>query len=199
MPQPKRTLCVAVRSLTMAEVWGNACPSVWNIQCGSQSSNSTPLGSPVAPRTPTMVSGEDDSRGVMLDLSQRQSTSTFWSTIQREAAGGFGSTSAEVEHAYATDQSHSLPDIVSDQGERKKTQSEDNAQARSPSQYLYLSEREKIPLQLPSVRVELQDNAQPRERTQSLDVPLLLAELAVCNSLAKFPHPAPLVELSGAP
>jgi hypothetical protein len=71
------------------EVWVKARPSLWNGRCGSETSCSTPLGTATTPPYSLSISAHPRQRiqSVPLPAAKRESTSTVWSTVQRDAAG----------------------------------------------------------------------------------------------------------------
>ncbi|KAH7406246.1 hypothetical protein DE146DRAFT_734960 [Phaeosphaeria sp. MPI-PUGE-AT-0046c] len=184
-----------------SQVWETACPYVWNFQSDSESSNSTPLGSPIASRPPEVMFTEEEGEHITTDESQRHSTSTLWSTVQREAARGtIKFASADLKHVSTVGDAHSLPETVSGQVIQQKAQDQGRIPAKSLLHESDPSNMETILSILPSVGMGQRDSivaGKPLETTQSLAVPLLLAELAAHNPLADLAHPTARAELFG--
>lgn len=180
-----------------SKVWENARPSVWNVRSKIVSSRSTPLGSPVAAQLPQANFLESINQHTTLDVPRRDSTSTSWSTIQRQAAVG-AAMSLEDELKLLS---------VAGGTDEPFTYVLDHIEAREPQPQV-VSQAQPLPRGLipssPHVKtLNLSRNGNKMSTTrlqvssQSLDVPVILSELSAHDTRVELATKTPCPELPG--
>jgi hypothetical protein len=180
-----------------SQVWENARPSVCDVRSKPVSSRSTPLGSPVAPQSPQAIFLESINRHIAPDVSRRDSTSTLWSTIQRQATIGAAMSLEDVlKHlsvAGGTDEPFAS---VLGQVEAREPQRQVIHQAQYLPRGSTPSSAHVKPLNL-SPYVNSMSATRLQVSSQSLDVPVLLSELSAHDTRVELAPRILWTELPG--